>query len=69
MIAPRLELGTFCVLDRCDNHYTMRSYIYKRKIIKLIFSLRNKKIKNVKSLERFRGYFPKELKSSFDGQN
>ncbi len=26
MIAPRIELGTFCVLDRCDNHYTMRSY-------------------------------------------
>ena len=20
--APRIELGTFCVLDRCDNHYT-----------------------------------------------
>ena len=19
---PRIELGTFCVLDRCDNHYT-----------------------------------------------
>ncbi len=24
MIAPRIELGTFCVLDRCDNHYTMQ---------------------------------------------
>ncbi len=27
MIVPRLELGTFCVLDRCDNHYTIRSLI------------------------------------------
>ena len=25
MIAPRIELGTFCVLDRCDNHYTMHN--------------------------------------------
>jgi hypothetical protein len=23
LIIPRLELGTFCVLDRCDNHYTI----------------------------------------------
>ena len=25
---PRLELGTFCVLDRCDNHYTTVSCIF-----------------------------------------
>jgi hypothetical protein len=25
LIIPRLELGTFCVLDRCDNHYTIQS--------------------------------------------
>ena len=23
LMPPRLELGTFCVLGRCDNHYTM----------------------------------------------
>ena len=26
MIPPRIELGTFCVLGRCDNRYTTESY-------------------------------------------
>lgn len=25
MIPPRIELGTFCVLGRCDNRYTTES--------------------------------------------
>ena len=25
MMPPRIELGTFCVLGRCDNRYTMAS--------------------------------------------
>ena len=35
MIAPRIELGTFCVLDRCDNHYTMRSS--SKQFLNLVF--------------------------------
>ena len=27
LIAPRIELGTFCVLGRCDNRYTTRSCV------------------------------------------
>ena len=26
MIPPRIELGTFCVLGRCDNRYTTESH-------------------------------------------
>ncbi len=37
MIVPRLELGTFCVLDRCDNHYTIRSCLSKYDSICLLF--------------------------------
>jgi hypothetical protein len=32
MIAPRIELGTSCVLDRCDNHYTMQSLVFSPNI-------------------------------------
>ena len=27
MFPPGIEPGTFCVLDRCDNHYTTETYI------------------------------------------
>ena len=25
MFSPGIEPGTFCVLDRCDNHYTTKT--------------------------------------------
>jgi hypothetical protein len=64
MIVPRLELGTFCVLDRCDNHYTIRSdilvismlnelkisliYIYIS--IRTTYTLKNKFIIHIKEI-------------------
>ena len=29
---PRIELGTFCVLDRCDNHYTTLTFTIRNEI-------------------------------------
>ena len=30
LLPPRLDLGTFCVLGRCDNQYTMASMSFYR---------------------------------------
>ena len=27
VFSPGIEPGTFCVLDRCDNHYTTETYM------------------------------------------
>ena len=45
MFPPGIEPGTFCVLDRCDNHYTTETAFklrtisfYLSKIKNLVFS-------------------------------
>ena len=32
MFSPGIEPGTFCVLDRCDNHYTTKTRYWNRQI-------------------------------------
>ena len=32
MFSPGIEPGTFCVLDRCDNHYTTKTSYEKHNI-------------------------------------
>ena len=39
VFSPGIEPGTFCVLDRCDNHYTTKTSCDKTWLVKKSFNL------------------------------